>query len=1045
MKYLLHSKLIKELSQYYNDRNIGDILINQETKHSKDKTIIVYPTTRLKVYQEKEFINKLWEKSNTPYSREIFFNFSDFLSQIKHLSNFIENKSIIKEDEFYAIMKLVYDEVELSYFAKENEKPRRKINNLLSNIILGFIKKGIRITDLELKLKDNSVNSNRLKDIVLIYKTFLAKAINYTNETQEIFDLNNFIINNNIDFTTLTNDTFYFEHFKEFNRNEIDLLYTLFKHNLKLIINFKYLSKNNPNNNIFGIGQILSDSCKITELNNENEIYNNISTQLFSLNEDINITSDSKCNVNIVELEDNKKEVKYITTLVKKLIIEDNIHQKDILILARNPKAYSKLLKNEFDKNKIPLNVSDRPALKESPIIDLIINYLKLISTNFKLSNLEKILKSPFLIYDKDKININKFVSITKKYRNTYGNFRERKDYFNKILNDNKTNNQEEIRIYIAQLEYIFNLLNIKNIKSSFNKADFLSLITSFINLLKLDNLINIINKENTTFNDFLVTREKERIYSAIDALLLSIESIYDVNYKINIKLELGLRELIEELDFIKEKNKFQIRELFDTSVTFTSIEQSRGVDRKVTIICGLLEGDFPLHYKTDEVLGIDLTSTENKHIALEEELFFEAIFANESLPEQLYLTYYNKKGVKETIPSHFINEFKRVLIGQSIKFINEQESNNFINKYSLIKINNNLNNIELILNNSNINGFLGELTQTNKDRILNYKYSTFSASRLDNFYHYPYYFLYNNIFNMKELDSHGEEPMINEVGTINHQILFELYSRLSENSKLNNNLPFYLKSLNSNYNNIYPIDFSKLDDKYIKSELDKIINDVFIKFPQNEFFSLQKYISKKITLNILKKESNLQNSTTGFSFPSAFELKFGYNNDNFIIQNSHNQTINFKGNIDRIDLNFDGNNLLLSVVDYKSSDKDIKYFSAFTKKDYSFQMFLYLNAMRFVLINNYILIQSGVEYSLNKNNIIYNEANYYNINKLNLNDYYKRSKFKPKDDPTIIINSKFKEIENEIFNVFLKFDSLDLAHLNKVKKYSLQTSLLIR
>ena len=172
----------------------------------------------------------------------------------------------------------------------------------------------------------------------------------------------------------------------------------------------------------------------------------------------------------------------------------------------------------------------------------------------------------------------------------------------------------------------------------------------------------NIISSEGASFNDFLVTREKERIYSAIDALLVSIESVYEVNYKINNKLELRLSEIIEELDFIKEKNRFQIRELFDTSVTFTSVEQARGVDRKVTIICGLLEGEFPLHYKTDEVLGIDLTSSENKHIALEEELFFEAIFANEALPEHLYLTYYNKKGVKDVIPSHFMNELKRVL-----------------------------------------------------------------------------------------------------------------------------------------------------------------------------------------------------------------------------------------------------------------------------------------------------------------------------------------------------------------------------------------------
>ena len=48
MKYLIHSKLVEELSQYYNEKNIEEILISQEKQHSKNKTIIVYPTTRLK-------------------------------------------------------------------------------------------------------------------------------------------------------------------------------------------------------------------------------------------------------------------------------------------------------------------------------------------------------------------------------------------------------------------------------------------------------------------------------------------------------------------------------------------------------------------------------------------------------------------------------------------------------------------------------------------------------------------------------------------------------------------------------------------------------------------------------------------------------------------------------------------------------------------------------------------------------------------------------------------------------------------------------------
>jgi len=1039
MKYLLYTKDLPNKDIYYNQNNLIKQLIENEKDNNSNKIVIVYPTSRLKTYKEKEFISKLWDDSNKPYSRQLFYNFNDFINEIKDLINLKDQKKILTEEEFYAIMKLVYDEVELTYFSKEGQKPKRKINNILSNIIYGFIKKGLTLEDISNKLEKSESKKNRLLDIKNIYESFLIKSKDYSNDNQNIIDIINHINSNNINFHNSSNTTYYFEYFKEFKSKEIELLNELFTRGLKIVINFKFLSKNNPEkNNTLGINNLFNMSNELDILNNEKNDYNYISNLLFNYSDNNINEKFTFNNTQIVKAtaENKNEEVLFISKLVKKLILEDNYKPSDILILSRNLKKYSQELKNVFEKSKIPLNISDRPNLKSSPLVELINDYLRLFDSNFSNKYLFKIIKSPFLNYDKSKFNVNKFISIQNKYRNNYNNLNSKLDYFNKIINDK---NRKEIEIHLNYLEHIFNLLDLNQAKKSYKKESLLNLIYNFCNKLKLDKYDLSDNINLTEYDLFQHTREKERLFSSLDTFIKAVENIFDINSNLNDTIEIDLNELIDELDYVKERTRFQIRELFDTSVTFTSIEQARGVERKVTIICGMIEGEFPLYYKTDEVLGIDLSSSENKHNMLEEELFFESLFFNEVLPEKIYFTNYSFTGSKENIESHFMHEIERIF-NNIICLDSEKIINDYILKYNTWDISYDKS-IENEINKSSINGYLDELTVLNKSKVLDNINEVFSASRLDELHKYPYTYLYNYIFQFKSIEEYSESPEANEIGSIFHKIMYELYSSISNHLKIEKKYKYYLQSNKESFPDFIPIDFNEISEELVSEMIKDSVNKVFAEHPENEFFIFHKEnISKQVynQYSFDKNQEILKNKITQYLYPSAFEFKFGYNNDYFIF-NIEEEEIKFRGSIDRIDLSYENDKLYIGILDYKSSNKDIKIYSDLNGEEYSFQMFIYLNAIKYYLINNYTLKVGNNEIKLSDENIDISYAIYMNFKNNEIINYLSYGKSQ------VDFESASNIIKEEINKNITKLKQFNLQKGKLSNKYKNEYNLLIR
>jgi ATP-dependent helicase/DNAse subunit B len=1056
MNYLLYNNKIKNINIFYNLEIIENNIFEELNNNNKSNIRIIFPTKKLCVHTEKLFINKLWDYAQKPYKDRVFYNFYDFVKIIGNIINYEIKKMPLKEEEFFALMEIAYKNSKFKYYSLHNKIPTKKITNLLSNIIWGFIKDGITPEDLKNDLNNNEnkiQNKDKLEDIINVYEELLKLTKDYYTENDIITDIINKINSDKYNFNNEDN-IYYLKYFKQFKKKEIEFLKLLFDNDLKLIINFDFLEVNHPQKNIYnGINEIITNNVKLEELNNSSELNQNISKYLFNYDYKfagkINLDSEFE----IAECDDKNSEIEYITKLVKKLIIEDNIEPKDIFIFARTPQNYNKLLKYSFDNNQIPLNISDRYNLNESPIINLIINYLELINSGFNNKYLFKLINSPWFKFESnfDKLE---FISLTNKYRISFNDLKNREKIIDKFITEsNNQKIQNELSKYKNKLKYIFEYFNLKN-KNKYSKNELIDLITEFIKLINFDFVYSIdedsiIKEEDIKFHYFYKTREKERIFSAITKFYDVVDDILTFKLKHNNKTEIKIKEFLESLYFNMDRDRFQIRELYDTSVTFTSIEQGRGVKRKVSILCGAVEGQFPIHYKTDEVIGRELKYSEILHNKNEEELFYEFLYPTTDLSEKIYITYPSLDGSKSLVQSHFVKEIKRLINPVNLIIKNSIEINNFNKKYILSQKNNifDANIISEYYESNNKNGkFSNNLSNDAKTQIEKISQQTLSPTKIDTLKNHPYVFLVQNIMGFRTKDDYDELPKKNETGTIHHEILSRIYSSFSSITQKNKGFAFYLKPKNTELGDIYPININNISnyDSLVNDEINKVFNN----YPINEFFSFQKNITQNIIFEILENEKLLLEHFK--LFQSLFE--FNFKKDALVYEyNFSDIDFKFAGTIDRVDLGYIDGKLYFGIVDYKSKKNDNAIHKENLKGDKSFQMYIYLKAMLNILKNNYKIVFEGDEIDIIEDNVIMAYAYYYPLDNLSgkqgVNIYGQQKLFYSLDNrnKNIIEEITLEMQQNDLNNTLQQLIYKDFSNNEFQNKYAQEVNLMIR
>jgi ATP-dependent helicase/DNAse subunit B len=962
---------------YSNINNLNNIPNSSdeflENLQKFNNVFFVFPTGRYLRHFKNLYIKKYFEEYKRPVSKVPASNFEKFVVEI-YQANINDQKNPLDDYSNHTLIELAFRNTDFKYFNIKSDLTQNNINKLAS-VIKGF--EDEKIDPEELKKDRNGVeNADKYFDILELYSNYLSiKAKNYIGITDAEVELSDL---NKIEISKVK--IYYFEFFNEFRRPDLLFIEKLFDEGVPLLINLDYTENVGPqyDNLTNSVHQLIEKGFKVKNIKDKNSKLSIIKRNLFN-----NSSKErTEIEINISKADNIDSEILNVIKLIKELNIIEKIPLKEIYIYSRNTRKYSSKIRSYFLKYGVPLNVSDRYELNKSQVVSSIFQFLRIPVSDFNVNQIISFLENPLF----DTGFTNDEVESFKIYCSKNRKIRAEKSIDNLIAID------PEKAIFYKISNFIYDIFieleNLDNIDSD----KFAHFIKKYIKYFKIDKNILLDPTSDDKYKNFNIIRINERNTRSLTAFLNLIDSAVKVWQKLLPKELLNYNDLCTRLEFLTVITKYQIRELFDNGVTFTSIEQARGINKKVSIMIGANEGEFPLIYRTNKLIGKELPETEFKHYNNERNLFYQFLTNGsnyiENNTKRFFIFHSKNENDKDFNPSSYINEIKHLFNLNYIK-------NNYFDKILLEKY-------QKMENINTVNGIdnYNDLSDLSKKLLIHKSDITHSQSSLDEYNSNPFVYFNKRILDAKTKIRYSEDISSLEKGDIFHRICEKYYLLLLEHYNIKK---YNLNLADSNQLNMNKK--QKLIDDIIQNELD---NYNFI----NDFTNLDLDIKlglnykSHVFYNWIHKENILRDYLPElYTFLVEKEFNINFNN------------VKISGKIDRIDLLF-LDKIYFIVYDYKSSasfpsTNDIHQLN-------SFQLPIYIIAVQELLKKEFqIESEFGAAFYIDLTNFSDKLQNYFNLRIANseVADLLKfNSKYKKVD--TYILDEFLNEIKDKIANI---------------------------
>lgn len=403
--------------------------------------------------------------------------------------------------------------------------------------------------------------------------------------------------------------------------------------------------------------------------------------------------------VQVIGVESRVEETRAVARLVKYLALKEQIPVADIAVVVRQPAKYSALFREMFSLYDIPVNITDRYALEKSPVAIAVFAVLDAVLLGFRRSDVHRALQSPYIrctraeLGEELELDAANMYEAAARLRITGGDrfggangwfqrFDKRLEYVRHRLaavESSRSADADEVRELQRELQAVERarkdfeaLVHLLPRSGTFSPAEFAAVVREHV-VERLRVRERIVEFHKNARQQHVATgvayvqlqEEVEKDARALSALLRLVDELAFVYEERFPRKKLPLQEYVERLRTAVRAQRYGPREKAGYGVTVTSIEQIRNIPYRVTILCGAVDGEFPMAYVPESFLGKELPDSEDRFLKRERLQFYQALSNNPRAynegTKKVYVTYPLYRGNEEIVRSSFVDALLKV------------------------------------------------------------------------------------------------------------------------------------------------------------------------------------------------------------------------------------------------------------------------------------------------------------------------------------------------------------------------------------------------
>jgi ATP-dependent helicase/nuclease subunit B len=800
--------------------------------------------------------------------------------------------------------------------------------------------KSISISNEQLKMK--------LEDMYLIYNEYESTIKNKYIDTDEELTILSHLIG---DSTIFNGAKIWIDEFNGFTPQEYEVIKKLAqKSNITVT-----LTLDNSKQELFILNRKTANKLKQIEDCEEIYLSNSLrfnNPELKHLEKNIfkypheNFEGDVN-DIKISSCSNTFQEIERVAIDINKLVRDRNFRYQNIAILSRNLDSYKNLISMIFNVYNIPYFLDDKRELDSEPLIQLVLSLFDICIKNFSYESVFNYLKTGLTnIRDINEIDI--IENYVLKY-GIRGSSVWNKEWKSDEEDLGKINTIRQ-NIITPIFEFKDSLNNIKTVKELvISLFEFLIKIGVYENIQnKIQSLkdlnnnfsIEIANENAQVWNIFINILDE--IVGAIGDERISFEKFKDT-------LKIGIT-----------KQKIGLIPPSKDQVLIGNIDRTRNANVKFQFIIGVNDGIFPMAFSTEGFINDnDRVELFNSGIELAKDtktLLFEEnynIYKALTTPSDSLLISYPISTLegKSLRPSYLIKQILKMYPNlKENNFVIDDIDSDYINTpnatfYHLLKkLRSYIDGLDLSeewkcayqwfnnFENEKMESVNKGLDYTNAieyadKKLINNLYGSninSSVSRLEKFSLCPFSFFLKYGLNVKTRQIFKLETP--DTGTFLHEVIDKFSNFVQENN----------------------MNWRDLEKAWCDEKVSEIVNDYLISFRNSLFNSSNrlknlglklKRILKRIVWLIVLQIKNSEFDVIG----NEVEFGRGKQYKEIELELDGDNKITLSGKIDRIDLAKTSEGKYIRIIDYKSSNKEIKLSDVFY--GLQLQLLVYLDA----------------------------------------------------------------------------------------------------